>query len=265
MSEARPAATVILLRDGAEGIETWLLRRVRQMSFAADMSVFPGGRIDEADGSADVPWVGDEPAAVAARLGCSVPQARASLVAATRETFEETGVLVTSPVYPGDEAPLAAMRRDVEARRVQFGTFLADAGLSVDANLIRPWSRWITPEPEPRRFDTHFYVAALPEAAVAQADSSEATHAEWIRPADALSEFHGGDRPLLPPTVVSLQELSPFGCVADVLAASEHRSLDAIRPTIEQTDDGHRRVVMPDGTVHPFPRRPDRPGAGEVR
>ena len=250
----RPASTVVLLRDTADGIETWLLRRVKAMTFAAEMSVFPGGRVDEADGAEDVPWVGGEPESVAARFGCSVSEARAALVAAVRETFEETGVLVTSPARSGQEADFAELRRDLEARTVRFGAFLADTGLSVDAGLIRPWSHWITPVQEPRRFDTYSYVAALPAGAQAQADSGEASHAEWIAPALALQQFENEDRPMLTPTVLTLQSMAGFERVADVLAASGGRSLAAIQPVIRRGPDGVDLVELPDGSTYPFLR-----------
>ncbi|MCW2525926.1 MAG: hydrolase [Pseudonocardiales bacterium] len=258
----RPAATVILLRDGVGGLETWMLRRVRQMAFAGGMSVFPGGAVDASDAAAEVPWVGDEPTAVAARFVCSLKEARASLVAATRETFEETGVLLTRP-FPSGEAfsvgPLSDLRRAVENRETNFATMLVTAGLSVDANLIRPWAHWITPPQESRRFDTHFYVALLPEGVEAQADSGEAVHAEWVRPTVALAQFQAGERPMMPPTVMTLKELGEFERAADVLAASAGRELRPVRPTIESLDDGTRRLALPDGTVFIFPARPTPP------
>jgi 8-oxo-dGTP pyrophosphatase MutT (NUDIX family) len=259
----RPAATVVLLRDGVDGLETWMLRRVRQMAFAGGMSVFPGGAVDVSDAAAEVPWVGDDPIAVAARFECSVAEARASLVAATRETFEETGVLLTRPLPSGaafSAAALSEVRRAVETRETDFATLLADAGLSVDATLIRPWAHWITPPIESRRFDTFFYVALLPEGVAAQADSGEAVHAEWLRPAVALAQFQAGDRPMMPPTVMTLKELDEFDRADDVLAASVGRELRPVRPKIEVLDDGTRRLALPDGTVFAFSARAGKTG-----
>jgi 8-oxo-dGTP pyrophosphatase MutT (NUDIX family) len=124
----RDAATVVLLRDGSDGagIEAWLLTRVTQMAFAAGMTVFPGGRVDDADSA--LPLVGGDFARLAARFGCSEDVARALVGAAARETFEETGVLLTVP-----SADLSGARSDVELGRVSFGELLRANGLSVDA------------------------------------------------------------------------------------------------------------------------------------
>ena len=257
----RPAATVILLRDagdqmGPRGIEVWLLRRVSAMAFAAGASVFPGGRVDAADGSGLVAWAGADPAAVAARFGCAVSAARASMVAAIRETFEETGVLLTRPAHDvvsdADADLLAERRRQVEAHELAFTALLDELGLAVDADLIRPWARWITPSAEPRRYDTFFYVGALPSGATAHAETSEAIEAGWITPADALAEHSRGERPMLPPTVFALRELVGFHSVAAVMVASLDRSLVAVEPEFV-TVDGRRQVRLPDGQLFPVP------------
>ena len=244
---ARPAATVALLRDAATGFEVWLMRRVAQMAFAAGMTVFPGGRVEPQDRVADVPWIGRAPAS---RHPASAAEARAAMIAAVRETFEETGVLLTRPPHAevdDDGGRLTDERRRVEAGELPFGRLLAGRGLAVDAGLIRPWARWITPALESRRYDTWFYVAALPTGSHARMVTSEAHQADWLRPADALAEHQAGRRPMLPPTVVTLQELAGFGRVDDVLAAAEGRPLDPVEPHIGVAADGGRAVILPDG------------------
>lgn len=261
---AKPAATVILLRDsvhdpardGNGGIEVWLLRRVRAMAFAAGASVFPGGRVDAADGSDEVAWAGADPARTAERFGCALSEARASTVAAIRETFEETGVLLTRPphdvVSDADAGLLAERRRQVEAHERAFTALLDELGLAVDADLIRPWAHWITPPAEPRRYDTFFYVAAMPTGATAHAETSEAIEAGWISPAEALAEHARGERPMLPPTVVALRELAEFRSVGAVLAASLERSLAVIEPEFVTLDD-RLQIRLPDGQLFPVP------------
>lgn len=258
MSDAvRPAATVVLIRDTPSGVEAWLLRRVRQMAFAPGMTVFPGGRVDELDGAGGVPWAGGEPDQVATRMGSSAALVRASMVAAVRETFEEAGVLLTRPPHAvsdsRDAGWLEARRRRVEAGELPFVRLLDELGLAVDATLIRAWARWITPAGEARRYDTVFYVAALPSGAQARAETSEAEHAQWIRPADALAEHLAGSRPMLAPTVVTLSELADFTRVDDVLVAAQRRSLTPIRPHIETGQDGIRSAVLPDGRAFAMP------------
>lgn len=247
----RPAATVVLLRDTSAGVETWLMRRVREMAFAAGMTVFPGGRVDERDGTADVPWAGDQPDRLALRLGVPATLVRATLVAAARETFEETGVLLTRPAHVAppdlDAGWLGHRRHQVEAGQLAFAALLVELRLAIDAELIRAWARWITPEPERRRYDTFFYVAALPAGAQAHPETREADQAQWIRPAEALADYAAGRRPMLPPTVVVLRELTGFARTGDVLAAAAGRALEPIHPRMDVRSDGVRTVTLPDG------------------
>jgi 8-oxo-dGTP pyrophosphatase MutT (NUDIX family) len=243
----RDAATVVLLRDTPGGIEAWLLTRVTQMVFAAGMSVFPGGRVDPGD--ADLPWSGRPAAAFAEEFGCSTELARALVAAAVRETFEETGVLLTSPpaVLPATD------RAAVENGERSFSALLNDNGLAVDADLLRPWARWITPEGEVRRYDTRFFVAALPDGAVATAETTEASRAEWLSVREAVAQAMAGARGLLPPTMVTLNSLLPFTSVADVLAGAHGRDLEPIEPTLLR-DREQPAVRLPDGSVVPIPR-----------
>jgi 8-oxo-dGTP pyrophosphatase MutT (NUDIX family) len=242
----RDAATVVLLRDGPDGVETWLLTRIKQLVFAAGMTVFPGGRVDDAD--AELPVSGDL-TALAARSGCDQATARALVGAAVRETFEETGVLLTVPT-----ADLSGARADVERGLVSFGDLLRANGLAVDATAVRPWARWITPANELRRYDTRFFVAALPAAAEAQDVTYESSDASWLTVAAAIEQAQRGERKMLPPTISTLASLLPFATVADVLAASDARSLDPVRPEVRVGEDGSIAVELPDGTVVPIRR-----------
>lgn len=237
----RDAATVVLLRDGVDGVEAWLLTRVTQMVFAAGMTVFPGGRVDDAD--AALPMTGGGVEVLVARSGCADDAARALIGAAVRETFEETGVLLTVPA-----ADLGAARADVEAGRTSFGELLRTNGLSVDSDAVRPWARWVTPVGEVRRYDTRFFVAALPDAAEAQDVTNESSEASWVPVGAAVEQAQRGERKVLPPTMMTLASLLPFATVAEVLDAAESRSLDAVRPEIRLNDDGTVGVALPDGT-----------------
>jgi 8-oxo-dGTP pyrophosphatase MutT (NUDIX family) len=242
----RDAATVVLLRDGPDGIEAWLLTRVTQMVFAAGMTVFPGGRVDDADSS--LPVTGGGVDVLAARSGCDDATAHALVGAAVRETFEETGVLLTVP-----GADLGAARADVEAGRVSFGELLRDNGLAVDGDAVRPWSRWVTPVGEVRRYDTRFFVAALPDSAEARDVTNESSEASWVPVWAAVEQAQRGERKVLPPTMMTLASLLPFASVAEVLDASETRSLDAVRPEIKIGEHGSVSVSLPDGTAFSVP------------
>jgi 8-oxo-dGTP pyrophosphatase MutT (NUDIX family) len=241
----RDASTVVLLRDGAEGLDVWLLTRVKGMAFAGGMTVFPGGRADEAD--VDLPFLPGAEVTTANRFGCDAARARMLVGAAIRETFEETGVLLATPTVD-----LCAARGDVEAGRVGFGDLLRANGLTVDAAALHPWSRWITPIGEVRRYDTHFFIGVLPDGADAADVTSESSRAEWLPVAEALRQAEAGERGLLPPTLATLTSLLPFTTVADVVAAASARDLEPISPTISVVD-GNLHAELADGTVFVIP------------
>jgi 8-oxo-dGTP pyrophosphatase MutT (NUDIX family) len=179
-SVAVPAASVILLRDSEQGIETYLLHRHAKMPFAASIVVFPGGRMDPANASGGVDPI----------RRCAV-----------RETAEETGVQLTE----------------------------AD---------IYPWARWITPEIEARRYDTSFFVAAMPADQEAVDISGETDGAEWSTPADALAAQRRGLIRLLPPTLSILIELDDLPSVAEVINHARDRQIEPVLPRLVKTESG---------------------------
>lgn len=242
----RDAATVLLLRDGASGVEVWLLTRVTQMVFAGGMAVFPGGRVDDAD--ADLPFAVGTEARTAARLGCDPSEARALLGAAVRETFEETGVLLTVP-----QADLSGARTDVEAGRVSFGELLRANGLQIDTDALHLWGRWVTPPGEARRYDARFFVGAVPAETEPQDVTSESSSAGWFGVGDALERAQRGEIGMLPPTLATLASLAQFDTVADVIAAADARALDPVQPTISRDAGGGLRAELPDGTSFSLP------------
>jgi 8-oxo-dGTP pyrophosphatase MutT (NUDIX family) len=246
VTPVRDASTVVLLRDGVAGVEAWLLTRVGQMAFAAGMTVFPGGRVEASD--SDLPWAGTPATELADRLGCSEAAARALVGAAVRETFEETGVLLSVP-----GADLRAARSDVESGRVGFAELLRAHGLAVDASAVRPWARWITPDGEPRRYDTRFFVAALPPGATAEDLTSEASAARWLPVTEAIAQYERGERPMFPPTIDTLRAIDGLPEVADVLIAADEQSLEPVRPLLVEDGNG-AYVELPDGSRVRLPR-----------
>jgi len=240
--EPRPASTVILLRDTAAGPEVYLLRRQRTMAFAAGMTVFPGGRVDGGDASVADSWAGPSPDWFAGRMGCSAESAAAYVAAAVRETFEESGVLLAGPSATsvvgdttGDD--WEADRVALEAGELRFADFLHRRGLVVRADLLGAWAHWITPEFEPRRYDTRFFVAALPAGQVTRDVTSESDQVAWMRPADAVEAVDSGELLMLPPTYVCCRDLSPYGDVAAILTASGEREIRPILPTVRVDGD----------------------------
>lgn len=242
----RDAATVVLLRDRADGLEAWLLTRVTQMVFAGGMTVFPGGRVDDAD--AALPFTAGAGTETASRFGCDETMARALLGAAVRETFEETGVLLTVPA-----ADLSDARTDVEARRIGFGELLRAHGLVVDADALQPWARWVTPAGEVRRYDTRFFIGAQPDGVEAQNVTTESSEASWVGVGTAFEQAQRGERGMLPPTIATLASLVPFSTVAEAMAAAVTRPLEAVRPNLRMTEDDRLVAELPDGTAFAIP------------
>jgi 8-oxo-dGTP pyrophosphatase MutT (NUDIX family) len=248
----RQAATVLLLRDGAAGLEVYLQRRTKGMPFAGGMTAYPGGGVDARDGDTQTGWAGPSPADWATAFGCDERTARELVCAAVRETFEEAGVLLAGPdagsVVPdvsGDD--WEAQRQALLSRELSLAGLLADRGLVLRSDLLRPFAHWITPPVEPRRYDTKFFAAALPVGQEARHISGEADEASWLAPSAALRELHAGTRPMLPPTSHTLGQLEGFADVASALAGSPPEPLRPISPTFEDTPDG-RWAVLPDGT-----------------
>ncbi len=249
----RPAATVLLLRDGLAGLEVHLLRRTRGMPFAGGMTAYPGGGVDPRDGDTDVAWAGPLPAEWAASLHCDERVARELVCAAVRETFEEAGVLLAGspdghdvvPDVSGDD--WEAQRQALLTRQLSLAELLAGRGLALRADLLRPFAHWITPPQESRRYDTRFFAAALPAGQEARDVSGEADEVSWLTPEAALAEMRAGTRPMLPPTIHTLGQLAAFPDVASALAGSPPAPLAPIMPELRTTPEG-RFAELPDGT-----------------
>lgn len=221
----KPAATVILVRD-APRLEVFLQRRVTGMAFAGGMTVFPGGGVSAED-HVPTTWEGDPASWFAGRLDCDEELATAFVRAAVRETFEECGVLLAGP-----GAPPAHEREALVERRRTLDDVLADAGLTVRADLLRPWARWITPAVSPKRYDTAFFVAAVPEGQSADARTTEAVEATWWTPQEALSGAERDELYLMAPTFAALEELAELPDAASVLAAADRRRIVTITPEV---------------------------------
>jgi 8-oxo-dGTP pyrophosphatase MutT (NUDIX family) len=250
--EPRVAATVVLLRP-ARGeqrpFEVYAIRRTAGMVFGG-MYAFPGGGVDPSDSEASVGWAGPPPSWWADRLRLPEGRARAVVCAAVREVFEEAGVLLAGPdpralVADAGDPRWEAARRALVARERSLTDFLAEAGLSLRSDLLVPWSRWITPEFEPRRFDTYFFLALLPEGQLTRDVSGEADHTLWIRPAEAVRRYAAGEFPMLPPTVVTMRDLTRHDDVATLLAAAAERdAATPVSPRVIVDSDGGARLVL---------------------
>jgi 8-oxo-dGTP pyrophosphatase MutT (NUDIX family) len=248
----RNAATVVLLRDHpGEGLQVFLLRRVASMAFAPGAYVFPGGSVDRRDGDAAIAWAGPSPTLWGESFSAGETLARELVCAAVRETFEESLVLLAGPTegsVVGDTrgADWEAGRQALLDRSLSFAEFLDRRGLVLRSDLLRPWAHWITPLVEPRRYDTRFFVAAMPEGQRARDVSTEADRVAWVRPRDAVEAAHRGEMFMLPPTLATLTDLTGFDDVSGVLAAE--REIKPWLPEVRVIDD-EPYLLYPEGTV----------------
>ena len=251
-----PASTVVLLRPGPVQPEVFLLRRSEDSRFFGGAFVFPGGRVDPADRDPAIPGLEALPDAQRARFlpapgGDAHPEEddRAAWAAGAREAFEEAGVLLARG------ARLAEAARDraaVHAGRLTLRALLERHGLRLEPEAMVPWARWITPSRERRRFDARFFVAALPEGQIAEADETETSDGTWLTARAALSRHARREVFLPPPTRRILEELAalPGGGlgagVASVLAALRDRPVYPVLPRVELGEDTIR-IHLPHG------------------
>lgn len=219
----RLASTVMILRDDDGPLEVFMLRRVAQMDFAASMHVFPGGGADKRDAEDELPWAGPSVSEWAEALGTDEASARMLVAAAVREIFEETGVLLASPADATGEPPgldaedASELRRRLVAREVGFGEVLLERHLVLRSDLLTYRAHWITPIVEPRRYDTRFFVAAVPSRQEPDGETTEADQSGWVRPQALLDAFIDGDVMLMPPTIVCLEQLAEVTTVRAAL------------------------------------------------
>ena len=253
----RAAATVVLLRDGAQGLEVLLIQRHSQSDVLGGAYVFPGGKVDDADARADALGLLDQaPAALHQRLGepgLSAVEAAAIFVAAAREAFEESGILLAQ----GASAEHSARARDKLRTGHEFTTVLERTGLRLASSALLPWSRWITPKMPSvmsKRFDTRFFVAAMPADQTASHDDHEATASVWLTPREALGRYWADQIELAPPQIMSLAHLASHPDVRSVLRAAMKQVPPLIAPEpFEQ--DGARITCYPGDPRHSSARR----------
>ncbi|GGR93690.1 hypothetical protein GCM10010236_55340 [Streptomyces eurythermus] len=238
----RRAATVLLLKDTPDGPVVHMLRRRASMAFAGGAYAYPGGGVDPRDDDRQIRWAGPTRAWWADRLGVDAAAAQAIVCAAVRETYEEAGVLLAGPdpdSVVGDTTgdDWEADRAALVARELSFAEFLDRRGLVLRSDLLGAWARWITPEFEARRYDTWFFVAALPDGQRTRNASTEADRTVWIRPAEAAAGYDKGELLMMPPTIATLRRLLPYGTAAEALAAAPAREMTPVLATARLQGD----------------------------
>ncbi len=238
----RLAATVMIVRDADDGMEVYMVKRPGKGDFP-DLYVFPGGKVDEDDWQPSLcPNMADSEASV--RLGIDEGALR-YWIAVARECFEEVGVLLArdaSGIHVPDaqqRAAQAELRRKLLAGELSWGEVLQAQNLSIASDRLVYFSHWLTPPSVPRRFDTRFFLAALPEGQVALADTSETISGQWVSPRTALQLYKDKEWQMIGPTISSLETLAKFTSAEQALAdvAAENH----VQPwTEEQGEQGMR-------------------------
>lgn len=254
------ASTVIVLRDRKDGPEIFMVRRHGKSSFMANAWVYPGGRLDAADTRADVVKriVGLTAETAHEELGIeSATRAAGLYLAAIRETFEEAGVLLARRrgesswidlVNAGDE--FQTYRQELQTYDIALSEVAEAEDLEFPLDELAFFAHWITPTFEPKRFDTFFFLARMPENQEPLHDAKETTDSFWIRPADALARFHNGELYLAPPTIRTLERLSSFDTVDAAFESTEGNLPPCILPHL---------ITVGDSPILLLPGDPDFP------
>jgi 8-oxo-dGTP pyrophosphatase MutT (NUDIX family) len=242
-----------MLRDAPAGLEVFLIKRHGLSDVLGGAYVFPGGKVDSGDAQIDM----------AAHLDCMPHEIHAALcepeldplaaaglfVAALREAFEETGVLFAQDADSALAAQATALSREGRA----FDEVMEAMGLRLRASALVPWSRWITPRVpsmQNKRFDTRFFLAAVPPGQQASHDNHEATESVWLTPRAALQQYWDGAISLAPPQIMSLSHLSRYPDVAAALAQGRARPPALVEPQ-SFDEDGTRVLCYPGDECHP--------------
>lgn len=237
-----PAATILMLRDGADGLEVFMVVRHHQIDFASGALVFPGGKLAPGDSEPRVRGLCDGVDDLDDTL-------LALRVAAIREAFEESGILLAREVdgslISGQRLQtLEADRPKLDKGELAIGDFLEREKLRLACDLLQPYSHWITPKMMPKRFDTHFYLAVAPADHVAAHDGSEGVDSVWINPARALEEADAGTRTVIFPTRMNLEKLAESSSVAEAMEAAQTREIVTVEPQVEDRD-GTMMLTIP--------------------
>jgi 8-oxo-dGTP pyrophosphatase MutT (NUDIX family) len=260
-----PAATVLMLRDGAAGLEVFMVRRHERLAVHAGAYVFPGGKVDAEDAVFnDGTHLDQMPEALRLALDepeLALPDAVSLYAAAIRETFEECGVLLA---HRRGEASVQQVY-DGTSRGLPFAQVLRDLGLTLSTDRILPWSRWITPAASftsTRRFDTRFFVTAAPDGQAALHDDVESSGSVWITPRDALEQYLRGDIALVPPQIMSLAHLARHHDTNAVLTAVRGRAPYVVRPM--PFEDGDLKAIAYPGDARHVERTAVMPGPSRL-
>ena len=252
----KKASSVILVRDTTKAVETFLIKRHMASSFMGGLYAFPGGNI-EGDDSSDilltrVEGITEEESGDTVGKGSSSQIALAHWISGIREVFEEVGVLFARD----EEGNLISFENEkrrklferhrelINKGEMTFSQLIHQENLSLATHSLIHYSHWITPEAREKRYDTHFFLALVPEGQIPSADQKETTAGMWLTPQQALKANISGDIPLTPPAMCMLEELAPFSSVEDMVRFARSRTMsDPILPILT-TINGYETLLL---------------------
>jgi 8-oxo-dGTP pyrophosphatase MutT (NUDIX family) len=260
VANPRPAATVVVLRDSSSGPEVFMVRRHADTAFMGGAHVFPGGRVEKADRDGGEAWC--DGIAHAARQLPDLPswEAVAYHVAATRELFEEAGVLLArsadgefvSLAGESDHARFKQDRAAVHRGQTTLRSLIERERLRLALDALVLFAHWVTPPIDTRQFDTRFFMTRVPPHQTPAHDDTETTHSIWMTPADAIEHSQRGEIVLPPPTWSTIRELEPFASVDEALGWARRRRVVSRQPLLLE-QDGLRMLLAPGDPLHPDP------------
>ena len=230
-----PSATILMLRNGPTGLETFMVVRHHQIDFASGALVFPGGKVDAGDYNVRNYCDGADSAD---------DSAVSMMVGAIREAFEECGILLarekgSSALLPGERlSNLEHYRDPLNRGEIPLIDFLKKEKLRLACDTLQHFAHWTTPEMLSKRFDTHFYLAAAPSDHLAIHDGHESVDSVWISPNDAIKGNANGTYTIIFPTRVNVEMLGESSNVTDAMRAAKDRNIVSILPWSEHRDDG---------------------------
>ena len=239
-----PAATILLLRDGTEGLEVFMVVRHHQIDFASGALVFPGGKVDKLDMAPGVRERADG-------MEGLDDWEFSMRVAAIREAFEESGVLLArseqtgSVVDAGRLKTLERFRDPLNKGELGIAEFLANEGLRLAGDMLTPFAHWITPNMMPKRFDTRFYLASAPEDHLAVHDGSESVDSVWIRPEHVLKEADAGTRTIIFPTRMNVEKVGRSPSVAHAIETARTTPVVTVEPQVTKNEKGEPVLRIP--------------------
>ena len=275
MRKPLDSATVILTRESSQGqFKVFLMRRHRDQDFMGGAFVFPGGRLDEETAtsiSSPTPGVSRVPKpSVACRPqtcrkrrpwgSSSLPFVRPSKSPGSSLPTMQSGQIID--LAEGEKAGrFAGYRLQIHDHRLSLTEMAEQEGLTFAPDLLTPYSHWITPEIESKRFSTRFFLARQPPEQIPFHDTIEMTKSQWLTPSTAIEQQKEGRILLMPPTLKSLEELNEFDSLDDLFQAARSREIRTILPEAFTTDDGFgvRLPHDPEYKIEAY-KQPPRPG-----